>query len=245
MQYAQNLNGVHLRGDSGRRGWWVEGTARFFDGVLYPPPTSRDLLNLGKFPEEYHPELSLVRQTYEAALFYHYLVQAGVTASRVNSWVASKIGRSSVAEDIGDISKTSIFTSNWHRFAKAFVDNAINYTATIPIVLAHRFPSPAQLTPLASLGVGSTQRIPYALEPFTFNVTSFRFPVNTKHKFTLPGAGGEEFACSYRETGRVPWRAGDQTVTITASTSTVSVEVVCSCSDATVCSGRFVAERTA
>ncbi|KAK0646854.1 hypothetical protein B0T16DRAFT_458736 [Cercophora newfieldiana] len=199
LQYAQNLNGAKLRGTSTRRAWWIEGTARFFDGVIYPPPTSRDLQDLGKFPEAYNPEISLVRQTYEAALFYHYLVQAGLSPSRVNNWVASKTGRSSVAEDVQDISETATFTSNWHGFARAFADNAINYTASIPIVLANPFPRPAALAPLSSLGVGTTQRIPYALEPFTFNMTTFRFPINTVHRLSFLGIGEGGFDCSYRE----------------------------------------------
>jgi len=238
VQYAQNLKGRNS-GSSERRSWWMEGTARFFDGVIFPIPANINILGRGAFPEEYNPSVSLVEQSYEAALFWHYLVQTGIKPSEVNAWVATKLGRNSVKEDLVDIEGTPLFANNWLGFAQAFVDNKINYTASIPIPIVNRIAAPSPLQVSLSVG-GKMNTTGSDVAGFTFNLRRVAFPASTVHSLEPP----KGTPCSVRLVGDSAWRPVSSAFNFTTNSEAAQVEVVCACNKSVACSSRFLIERS-
>jgi len=235
VQYAQNLKGRNS-GSSDQRDWWMEGSARFFDGIMYPITKNDNILGRGQFPEEYDPKGSLVDQSYEAALFYHYLHNVGITTSQINDWVASKMGRSTVAEDLVDIAATPLFADNWHGFAQAYVGNTVNYTTTIPIQIVN---------PLAYVEtVGLSQEVgekltttARAIGGFKFSVGRYNFPAKTQYRVTAV----QDATCSRRAVGGA-WEPVSGEFDVTAEAA-VEAEFLCSCNKSASCASQFVMER--
>jgi len=245
MQFGQNYIGMPKNGQGTRGKWWVEGTARWMDGVLYPPQKHQDLLDLGEFPEEYKWQKSLPEQTYEAALYYHYLNQAGISNAIINNWVTTKKARNTLAEDLADAANTPMLADNWHGFAEAFANNAINYTSKIAIHIDKPFPQPLT-TVVPRLILGGMETWNYYRDSFTFNIGRFSFPKGTEHRLTFPS--GKGFQCSYRQQGGPKaWLGhGDPSVTIkNTHTDGFGVDILCSCNAAVTCSGKLTVKRMA
>ncbi|KAK0710713.1 hypothetical protein B0H67DRAFT_646147 [Lasiosphaeris hirsuta] len=245
IQFGANIAGMPSEADNGE--WWSEGSARYFDGVLYPPPPSgapTSLLDMSKFAEEYNPRRSLVQQEYEAALYYHYLQQVGVSPGAINAWVLAKTARRTAADDMRDAARTPLLADHWHGFAEAFVDNRINYTASNPIRLTNPLPNPPGTIAVPALSVGSSWSSgPVAVDAFMFNQTRFAFPTQTDHRVTLPKGTG--FKCSFRQAGATVWKgAGDVSFTVKNSrTARLLVDILCSCNGAVACSGSITVAR--
>ncbi|KAK0627593.1 hypothetical protein B0T14DRAFT_493653 [Immersiella caudata] len=237
VQYAQNLNGRNS-GSSAQRDWWMEGSARFFDGVMYPITKKDNILGRGQFPEEYDPKISLVDQSYEAALFYHYLHNAGTTPDQINDWVATKAGRNTVGEDLADLEKTPLFVDNWHGFAEAYVNNKVNYTTEIPINIVTPL-SPIETRPLAEDVGGKYTTTSRRTGGFRFILGRYTLPARTRYSGSV--ASGTTATCSWR-VARGEWQPVSANFDVTGAGP---VEVLCSCTKATGCSSQFGFERTA
>ncbi|KAK0643202.1 hypothetical protein B0T16DRAFT_415496 [Cercophora newfieldiana] len=236
VQYAQNLKGRNS-GTSAQRDWWMEGSARFFDGIMYPITKNDKILGRGQFPEEYDPSVSLVDQSYEAALFYHYLHNVGTDPSQINEWVAGKAGRSTVAEDLADLEKTPLFVNNWHGFAEAYVDNKVNYTSTIPINIVNPLRRVETVSLSQDVG-GKLTTTSRTVGGFRFIAGRYNLPARTHYVASL--AQGMSAPCSMRVAGGA-WR---RVTTLDVSASAAgSIDIVCSCTKAAGCSSQFVFER--
>lgn len=239
IQSAANLAGMRS-GDYEQTLWWVEGSARFFDGYSYPIEGKRDtMLSLGTFPEEYDPEISIVEQTYAVALYFHFLIWEGVSVSTINNWVISKHGRDNTDEDVNDIADMPLFSHNWHGFARAFVDDAIWYNKNVLLDLERDAPSETYNT--ESIKVGEQASIPYNIKPFTFSQPFFNFSIGTKWKIGFP-SGVDVSMRAHREEGWHTATGSEFNVEITDEIDFV-VEVVGSCARATLCHGNFIVER--
>jgi hypothetical protein len=232
--------------------WWIEGTARFMDGELYPIAPGSNVVKLGYFPEHYDPRFSVVEQPnkgYSTSLFFHYLLMTGRTVANVNQWVAQKVGQTSVDKDLIDIaadrSPYLSFPKNWHGFAVAFADKKIKYHSSGELIqLAVSVPS----TTLAqSLTVGQTKPLSRSVKAFTFNIVRYTFPANTAN-FLLPSGTALPFRCSFRLKGSTSWvpvGAGVWEYIQPATSGTSYIDTLCSCGSATDCSGTFSARRSA
>ncbi|KAK4450825.1 hypothetical protein QBC34DRAFT_402640 [Podospora aff. communis PSN243] len=242
VQYAQNLKGRNS-GTSEQRAWWMEGTARFFDGVMYPIATRVDaVLERGQFPEEYDPRISLVDQTYESALFYHYLHNVGTTPDQFNDWVATKTGRSTVAEDLADLEKTPLFADNWHGFAEAYVNNKVNYTATVPIKIVTPL-SPFETRTLSG-DVGSrVDTRSRSIGGFRFALGRYNLPPTTHYSVAWVEGLERRAVCTWR-VARGEWQSVSESFDVIAGVAG-TVEILCSCTKAAGCVSQFVFERKA
>ncbi|KAK0649070.1 hypothetical protein B0T16DRAFT_125316 [Cercophora newfieldiana] len=226
--------------------WWVEGSARYFDGVLYPPQgiTDPSLLELGAFAEEYNPKKSLVEQTYEAALYYHFLEQSGVSADKINAWISSKTARGSFEDELLDAASTPILADHWHAFAEAFADHGIFYAPDNHIELSNPLPSVPITITVPDLHAGAAQSYAVDIPPFTFDRARLTFPAGTQHRVGLPS--GKGFECSYRQAGTATWKQfGDAaSFNVKAGGNHLSVDILCSCNAGVLCQGRVVAARS-
>lgn len=236
VQYGQNLAGIN----SGKivtdtTDWWVEGTARFFDGIIYPIPRAlrSNILQLGTFPEHYRPSITIFENNYAASLFFHYLRNIGYTLDQIDAWIARKVGQPTEALDIQDTAATSLFTSNWHGFALAFANNNLTYPTAVPITPIR--PLVPVLRATEVLGIGNSRTEPISVEPFTFSAIRYTFPEGTKYSISVVSAA----AFSLRPAGSAAgWKvASGQTFSFTATTTSNSVDALVSCSKARACSG--------
>ncbi|KAK0738041.1 hypothetical protein B0T18DRAFT_421148 [Schizothecium vesticola] len=250
LQYAQNLAGKR-KAAKGRDDWWIEGTARFMDGELYPIAPGSGVVNLGIFPEHYDPRVSIVEQPgkgYAASLFFHYLLTTGHTLSNINQWVSKKIGQKSVASDLADLAADTSphlsFPKNWHGFAVAFASRTIKYLSSGDLI--ELTSNPPSVTLSRNLAVGQTRALSRSIKSFTFDVVRYTFPVNTTNSLQFPDTA-TTLRCSYRLRGRTFWdsaRAGLSISIQPVASGTSYIDTLCSCSAATTCSDTFNIERS-
>jgi hypothetical protein len=242
VQYAQNLKGRNS-GTAEQRAWWMEGTARFFDGVMYPIANLvNDVLERGQFPEEYDPRVSLADQNYESALFYHYLHNVGTTPEQLNDWVATKTGRSTVAEDLADLEKTPLFVDNWHGFAEAYVGNKVSYTTTIPINIVTPL-SPFETATLSGEVGTKVNTRSRTIGGFRFALGRYNLPAGTRYSGTWLEGLERRATCTWR-VARGEWQPVSESFDVIAGVAG-TVEILCSCTKAVGCLSQFVFERKA
>jgi hypothetical protein len=249
VQYAENLAGKRKAAD-GLDDWWIEGTARFMDGEIYPITPGSGVTDMGLFPEAYNPAVSIVEQAgqgYSAALFFHYVLSTGRSVANVNDWVAAKVGQTSVANEHADLaadrSAALSFPKNWHGFAVAFADRKIKYRSSGDAIVTTRSLTYTPFT--QTLVVGQITPSKRTVKPFTFDAVRYTFAANTANFLQLPGPTA--LRCSFRLKGSAAWvtvTSGSTWEYIPPATSGTSyIDTLCSCSGATTCSGTFNTQR--